>query len=319
MSRFGVLFIIILFSVIGVIVAPHMFFTPNNLLAILEAGSLLGIVAVGVAFVTIGGNYCDLSVPGIMAFAGIIAVQFLRFGIVASIIAAILAGILIGCINGFMVGKLRANPIIWCLSIQFLLTGILRWVLRGTQLYPDMMPGVDANVVEIYYAIYRFRLFGVVPVVAITFIALALLYQFILSKSLYGQRLRMTGSNVDAAKCSGINTSRIIALTFIISGISASIGGLMLSSLSRVGAHYLGEGYDFSTVTAIVLGGVTLLGGRGNIFGVVGGVFSLGMINNIMTFLRVGIFERLFFTGLIFIFIVWFNSFALRKLGKDYV
>ena len=81
----------------------------------------------------------------------------------------------------------------------------------------------------------------------------------------------------------------------------------------------MGEGYDFSTITAIVLGGVTLLGGRGNFVGVVGGVITLGLLSNILTFIGLGTFPQLFVKGFVFILIVWLNTFSLRKLGKDYV
>jgi len=80
----------------------------------------------------------------------------------------------------------------------------------------------------------------------------------------------------------------------------------------------MGEGYDFSTITAIVLGGVTLLG-PGSFVGVIGGVITLGLLSNILTFIGLGTFQQLFVKGFVFILIVWLNTFSLRKLGKDYV
>lgn len=318
-SRFSVYVMLVLFIIIGVCVASDIFLTIGNFVDIIEVGSLLGIVALGVTFVTYSGNYIDMSIPCIMAFSGIMAVQFLSLGLVPSILAAVLTGGLIGFINGFMVGKLKANPIIWTLAVQFLISGLLKWAYSGNQIYPDVIAGSDIKVVESFYAIYRTRIFGSFPLIVVIMLALAILCQLVLSKTRYGQQLRYTGSNRTAAKFSGINTDRVIWIAFILCGVFGGLGGLLLSSLSKTGAFYMGEGYDFSTITAIVLGGVTLVGGRGSFFGVIGGVITLGLLSNIMTFIGLGTFEQFFVKGLVFIFIVWFNSYSLRKLGKDYV
>ena len=319
MSRSGVYIMIALLLILGTIVAPGIFLTFGNLIDILEVGALLGTVALGVTFVTFSGNFLDMSVPSIMAFSGIVAVQLLPLGLAASIAGALLTGSLIGAINGFMVGKLKANPIIWTLAVQFLVSGLLKWAYTGNQIYPDAVAGQNLKVVDAFYAIYRTRLFGSVPLIVVIMLALALLCQFVLARTRFGMQLRLTGSNLKAARCSGINTSGIVWIAFILSGAFAGIGGLLLSSLSKLGAFYMGEGYDFSTITAIVLGGVTLLGGRGSFVGVIGGVITLGLLSNILTFMGLGTFEQLFVKGFVFILIVWLNTFSLRKLGKDYV
>jgi ribose/xylose/arabinose/galactoside ABC-type transport system permease subunit len=319
MSRSGVYIMIALLLIVGTIVAPGIFLTVNNLIDVVEVGALLGTVALGVTFVTYSGNFVDLSVPCIMAFSGIMAVQLLPLGLAASIAGAILTGCLIGTINGFMVGKLKANPIIWTLALQFLVSGLLKWAYTGNQIYPDAVAGGNLRVVESFYAIYRTRLFNFLPLIVVIMLGLAVLCQILLSRTRFGQQLRMTGSNIKAAKCSGINTAGMVWLSFVLCGGFAGIGGLLLSSLSKLGAFYMGEGYDFSTITAIVLGGVTLLGGRGNFVGVIGGVITLGLLSNILTFIGLGTFEQLFVKGFVFILIVWLNTFSLRKLGKDYV
>lgn len=319
MSRFGVYIMIILLLAIGTIVAPGIFLTFRNMIDVLEVGALLGTVALGVTFVTYSGHFLDMSVPSIMAFSGIMAVQVLPLGLAASIAAAVLTGCLIGAINGYMVGKLKANPIIWTLAVQFLVSGLLKWAYTGNQIYPDIVAGGNMKVVEAFYAIYRTKLFGTLPQIVVIMLLLALLCQLVLSWTRYGQQLRLTGSNIKAAKCSGVDTERTVWIAFIICGGFAGVGGLLLSSLSKLGAFYMGEGYDFSTLTAIVLGGVTLLGGRGNFIGVVGGVITLGLLSNILTFMGLGTFPQLFVKGFVFILIVWLNTFSLRKLGRDYV
>ncbi len=319
MSRAGVYLMIVLLIIIGTIIAKDIFLTFNNMIDVLEVGALLGIAALGQTYVTYSGSFVDLSIPCIMAFAGIIAVQLLPYGLFVSIIGAVLVGCLIGAINGYMVGKLKTNPVIWTIAVQFLVSGLLKWVYAGNQIYPDIVASGNMRAVEAFYALYRARIVNTIPSIVVIMLVLAGLSQVALAKTRYGQQLRMTGSNIKAAKCSGINTERVVLIAFILSGAFASISGILLASLSKLGAFYMGEGYDFSTITAVVLGGVTLLGGRGNFLGVVGGVITLGLLSNVMTFLGLGTFEQLFIKGLVFIFIVWLNSLSLRKLGKDYV
>ncbi len=319
MSRSGVYVMILLLLIVGTIVAPNIFLTFNNMIDVIEVGALLGTVALGVTFVTYSGHFVDLSIPSIMAFSGIIAVQILPLGLPVSIFGALLTGCAIGAVNGFMIGKLKANPIIWTLAVQFLVSGMLKWAYTGNQIYPDAVAGINMRVVDAFYAIYRTRLFGAIPLIVVIMLALALICQLVLFKTRYGQQLRVTGSNIKAAKCSGINTERTVWIAFVLCGLFGGIGGLLLSSLSKLGAFYMGEGYDFSTITAIVLGGVTLLGGRGNFAGVIGGVITLGLLSNILTFIGLGTFEQLFVKGFVFILIVWLNTFSLRKLGRDYV
>jgi len=108
----------------------------------------------------------------------------------------------------------------------------------------------------------------------------------------------------------------------MMSALTASIGGIFLASLSKVGAYYNGVGYDFSAVTAIVLGGMTLAGGRGSIIGVIGGVFTLGLLNNLMTLFSIGgfsidTFSQNMIRGIVFIIVVGVNARSLRKMGRD--
>lgn len=317
-TRFGVYAMIILFCIIGIIVSDK-FLTFNNIMNIIEAVSLLGIVSIGVSFITYSGNFCDMSVPATMALSGIVAVQLLPYGIFVSILGSLVSGFVIGIINGFVVGKLKANPIIWTLAVQFIVAGLLRMFYSGNQIYPDVIAGNRMETVEAFYSISRTYIFGVIPLVVVVMIIVAILCQLVISKTKYGRQLTMVGCARKPATFSGINSGNVVMAAFTIASVLGAVGGIFLSSFSKVGAYYMGEGYDFNTVTAIVLGGMTLFGGRGNMAGVVGGVIVIGLLSNIMTFIGMDTFSQYFVKGLIFIFIVWMNSYSLRKLGKDYV
>lgn len=337
-TKFGVFFMIILLCILGSFVSKG-FLTPNNFLNILNAGSYLGIVAVGISFVIFCGQYGDLSAPMTMAVSGVVAVEFMRYGLIPAFIAAIITGLVIGAINGFVVGKLRANAIVWTLAMNFIIEGFVRWSYKGTQIYPDMatektyqtgfflplMAKLDPNIMDIDLATRASAFNGLattypfgVPLVLYVMIGAMIIGYIIQSTSAFGNKLKVVGSNYDVGKMSGINSTKTVMISFMLSSMFAAIAGIFMTSLNQVGAFYIGQGYDFLAVTAIILGGMSLAGGRGNMLGVFGGVFTLGLISNILTLLGVGTFTQKMITGIIFIMVVAVNARSLRKLGRDY-
>lgn len=337
-TKFGVFFMIAVIVALGGIINSN-FLSVSNFLNILKSVSYLGIVATGLSFVLYCGQYGEMSVPMTMAISGVISVEFMRYGIVWAFVSAIVTGIIIGLINGFVVGKLRVNAIIWTLAMNFILEGLVRWSYKGTQIYPDMAtedtyktgfflplmkkldPGIDkidlvAKAAK-YNGLANTYIFGI-PLVTYIMIVVMILGFIIMSKTEFGHKLKVVGSNYKVAKMSGINTVHIIQGAFMMASVCAAIGGVFLTSLNRVGAFYIGQGYDFQCVTAIILGGMSLAGGRGNMLGVFGGVFMLGLIGNILTLIGIGTFTQQIITGVIFIIVVYVNAKSLRKLGRDY-
>jgi ribose/xylose/arabinose/galactoside ABC-type transport system permease subunit len=325
---FGVYLIAVFFLLLGVVLQAtgviQNFISWSNFLNIIDNVSLLGIVVVGMAFVTYSGNYADLSVPTTMALTGIVAVEMLRYGFFPAILAAILVGLLIGLINALVVGKLKANPIIWTLAVNYVTLGIIRLVWANKQIYPETITDNKAAI-SLFDGIFRHELasdlFGNelldIRLPTILMLILMIVGQFILTRTTFGAQLKMTGSAKKAARFSGINVDVVVGMAFVLAAITATIGGLTVTSLSRVGAYYNGTGYDFRAVTAIVIGGMTLAGGRGSIIGVMGGVLVIGFINNIMTLLGVPTLSQDMIRGLIFIIVVGISAKSLRSLGRD--
>ncbi len=317
----GVYLIAIFLIILGIILqltgVINNFLSGQNMLNIVDAVSMLGIVAVGMAFVTYSGHYADLSVPTTMALTGIVAVEMLKFGFLVAVIIAFLVGIVVGIINAIAIGKFRANPIIWTLAVNYMTMGVIRLVWVNKQIYPDMTAST-VRASELFDAIFRFRFFGKIALPMVMMIVLVIVLQFVLRKTKFGVQLKMTGASRTPAKFSGVNVELMIGIAFIICAITATIGGLTVTSLNRVGAWYNGAGYDFKAVTAVVIGGVTLAGGRGAIVGVLGGVLVIGILNNILTLLGVGTFSQDMIRGAIFIIVVFINARSLRKMGRDY-
>ena len=294
------------------------FLTWRNLMNTLEAVTLLGIVSAGVAFITYSQHYVDLSIPGIMALAGIVAVSALEYGFAASVAAGMAAGIAIGIVNGCVIGYLRLNPIIWTLAMMSVLSGVIRKVYAGRQIYPDGATDAGRAFLDLYHA----QVCGVLPLPLAILIVLAAAGHFFMRKTGFGAQLKLTGSSYEVARMTGVNVRRTVAAAFVISAATAALAGILLTSFNKVGAQYIGKGYDFAAITAVVIGGMTLAGGRGNIAGVLGGVIVIALMNNVLSLVRIGTFSfsefhKAIFQGAVFILVVGINSYARRKSGLD--
>jgi len=294
------------------------FLVTENLLNALRAVTLMGIVSVGVAFITYSRHYVDLSIPGIMALSGTVAVWALQYGIVASLAAGLSAGLVIGLVNGMVVGYLRLNPIIWTLAMMSVLSGVIRWAYAGRQIYPDEATAAGRAFLDLYHH----AVFGVVPLPVVVLIIAAVAGHVVMRHTGYGAALKLTGSNYEVARLSGAGVKRVVASAFVISSLTSGVAGILLTSFNKVGAVYIGDGYDFKTITAVVLGGMTLAGGRGNIAGVMGGVMAIALMNNVMSLVRIGEFtigqfQQNIVQGAVFILVVGINSFSRRKAGSD--
>jgi ribose/xylose/arabinose/galactoside ABC-type transport system permease subunit len=278
---------------------------------VLRSVTLLGIVAIGVAFTAYGKHYVDLSIPAVMTCAGMAAVSALPWGIGAGLACGLLAGLAIGFVNGWVVGYLRVNPIIWTLAMVFLLDGLLRMVYSGHQIYPDAAtPGGSA-----FLGLSQLNVLGVFPGTTLFMLGLAAVGQWLMKRTRFGAQTQLTGAAYDVARLSGVPVERIVMLTFLASAFTGTAAGLLLTSLNRQGTFDTGVGYDFDAVTAVVLGGVALTGGRGSVFGVLGGLLVIGVLVNLMTLLGLNSFAQMVVKGAVFVVVVGLTSWLSRRTG----
>ena len=314
-NRVGIYLVVALLLIVGGIIAPGKYFTGANIRSTIQAIALLGMVSVGMSFVTFSANYADMSAPMTIAFSGMITVTTLWMGFWPAVFCGVAAGTFIGLVNGIMVGKFRAHPIIWTMAFNFVLSGIVRWIYGGTQVYPDRIAANNPQAVEIFTSLARSSWLGI-PKMIIVMILMFITGHFLLTGSKFGNQLKVVGSNYEVARLSGINVAKSIILVYVINAICCSIAGIFLASLSKTGAYYTGDGYDFRAVTSVLLGGMTLVGGRGHIIGVFGGVITIGMLSNIMNLIGIPTFNQWLVQGIVFLFIVWLSTNSSRKLGR---
>jgi ribose/xylose/arabinose/galactoside ABC-type transport system permease subunit len=315
-NRVGIYAVIAALLVLGGFVAPGKYFTAANIRATVQAIALLGMVSVGMAFVTFSANYADMSAPMTIAFSGMITVTTLWMGFWPAVICGTVAGTALGFINGIMVGKFRAHPIIWTMAFNFVMSGIVRWIWSGTQIYPDMIAANNPRAVEVFNAISRSSFNGI-PVMVIVMILMFIAGHFLLTGTKFGSQLKVVGSSYEVGRLSGIDVVKSIILVYVFNAVCCSVAGIFLASVSKTGAYYTGDGYDFRAVTSVLLGGMTLAGGRGHMVGVFGGVITIGILSNIMNLIGIPTFNQWLVQGIVFLFIVWLNTNSSRRLGRE--
>jgi ribose/xylose/arabinose/galactoside ABC-type transport system permease subunit len=198
------------------------------------------------------------------------------------------------------------------------LSGVIRKAYGGKQVYPDEATAAGKAFLDLYHI----ELFGVIPLPFALLAVLAVAADFVMRRTAFGAQLKLTGSAYEAARMTGINVRRVVALAFVISAAISAVAGILLTSFNKVGAHYVGANYDFQAVTAVVIGGMTLAGGRGSIAGVMGGVAVIALLNKDMSLVRfgdfvIGDFQKNIVLGAVFILVVGINSFSRRKSGLD--
>jgi ribose transport system permease protein len=195
-------------------------------------------------------------------------------------IAALLAlgvGGGIGLINGLAVTVLRLPALIATLAMMSITRGVAYLISDGRNIAP---------VPDIYVDIQALRIFGI-PFVIIFTGLVALLAHFVLTRTRFGREIYATGGNAVAARLAGIQTNRVILLAYMISGVAAALGGLMITARLEAGAATAGFGYELTVISAVVIGGVSLFGGEGRIAGVLLGVILLGLVQNAVNLLNV--------------------------------
>jgi len=275
--------------------ASDKFLVPSNITNILRSTITTGIVAVGMTYVMISGNF-DLSVGATITFGCVLAMTMDPSdarGTVLAIIVPVLAGAVIGVINGTLVGYLRLNPFITTLGMQFVVLATSQIYVGGRHLWVPSK--------HIFFESLANGFFLGVPISMIILIILVIVAQLVLSYTNYGIYLKVSGENRDAARLSGVKVEKIVFFSFLLVSILAGLSGSVLASWVRDCDPSSTKGYEFDIITAVVLGGTSLLGGRGNVANTFAGVLILQIIVNAMLLLGIAYQYQLMVRGIVLI------------------
>ncbi len=274
----GLLTVILICGVILSFASP-VFLSIINIENLLFTATIVAVVAIGQAFVILVAGI-DLSVGAVLALSSVLAVGLsLQDGlpVPVAIVAALLIGGGIGLVNGLCATVLRIPPLIATLAMMSIARGAAFLYSGGRNIAP---------VPKVFVEVQAARIFGI-PVVILFTLALAVIAHFVLTRTSFGRSIYATGGNPVAARLAGIRTDRVTVIAFVISGLTAAIGGLMITARLEAGAATAAFGMELTVISAVVIGGVSLFGGEGKIVGVLLGVLLLGLVQNAVNLLNV--------------------------------
>ena len=310
-QRWGIFFI--LAAPIAILLAINpVFRQPGNLFNLWQQSSIIGVLAVGQTIVIILGGF-DLSVGAVAALAGVVCYLIFGYGggieiLAAGMLGGLAACIVVGVINGLLVTKVKITPLIATLGALSLVRGFVLIVSDGQLVYAE---GIAYDFAEFLQG----SILGM-PVAGLIFLVLAIVAWVLLRFTVFGQFVFAIGGNEKAALLAGIPVSKVKIIAYAICSVTAGIGGILLASRTASALPNAGVNYELQAITAAVIGGATLGGGKGSIAGTVLGVLLLTAIGNGLNLYNVSPFWQTGVTGAILLIAVAFSNFSNGSLAR---
>jgi ribose/xylose/arabinose/galactoside ABC-type transport system permease subunit len=283
-----------------------LFLTTANLLSILLASSLIGIVAVGETFVIVTGGV-DLSPGSVVALTGVISGMALHAGapLPLAVASGIVLGMAIGAFNAFAITVLNMSPFIVTLAMLAMARGMAFIVTNGATVFgfSDAFDNIGGGN------------WGPVPIAAIITLGVFLVAGVVLQRTVFGAEVYAVGGNREAARLAGIPVGRTLALVYIIAGGMAGLGGVVLTGRLDSAQPIAATGMELNAIAAVVIGGASLFGGKGSMMGTLLGVLIIGLINNGLTLKNVQPFWVQFIQGAVIFGAVLIDSLNQKRRG----
>ncbi|MGB3909025.1 MAG: ABC transporter permease [Pseudolysinimonas sp.] len=300
-------FIVVL---IAVAIFVPAFYQPANLLNVARQSSIVGVVAIGMTFVILTGGI-DLSVGSILALSGVTMAMLINQGMAPglAIVLALVVGVVAGLVNGLAVAVLRIQPFIVTLATMVAITGIALRVTNGG-------PQPFNNVGDLFNFLGSGNVFGL-PGPFLVFLIVAVIGILVLRYLTFGRYLYAIGGSTEAARLSGVPTTKTLLTAYALSGLTAALAGVMTASRLGVGSPTAGGLANLDAITAVVIGGTSLLGGTGGAIGTVFGAVLLAVMSNLMNLIGISPFDQQIVKGAVIVLAVLFAMHATRKRISD--
>lgn len=276
------------------------FYSFSNISNILEQVGLIGILAGGVAFVLVGGGF-DLSAAANLCCSAVAGALVMKHtgNMFLGILMIFAVALSIGLLNGISAGYLGMVPFIVTLSSMTIAEGIGILLSQSKSVV-----GIPQTFIKVFSA----KILGI-PLMIYVLLMISTLYWLLLNKSSFGRKIIATGSNEHTAVICGINTRRIRLFTYLISAISSAIAAIFLTArLGCATMQMAGSGTGMDVLCSAILGGVSLSGGRGNMWGVFLGACLMVMYNNIINLTGMDYFTSQVLKGILILLITWFDA-----------
>ncbi len=301
---------------LGAIIAVFALFTSlnknfmswTNVVNILVAASLIGMVAIGHTYLIIAGQN-DLSPGSLAALSGVIVALLLGWGlpIPVAIILTMAVGAVVGLFNAFMVNKIKLEAFIATLVTQSIVRGFAYIACGGK-------PIAISNMTFIKMGNARFL---DIPVAVWLMVVSILIFGFILAKTKFGRSVYAIGGSSEAARLAGLNPKRIITICFVMIGVLTSLGGIVFAARMNAGQPAANVNLEFDAITAVILGGVSFAGGVGSMGGTVLGILLIQAFNTGLTMVNVPSFWQYVARGGLLLFALTFDYIRKERRNKE--
>ncbi|MER2106777.1 MAG: ABC transporter permease [Solibacillus sp.] len=302
-SKYGIVFVLLGMIIIMSFLSDA-FLTTQNILNIIRQISFIGIVAMGVTIVIITTGI-DLSSGSVIALTSVIVASFAHPGdsIIIALMIGMGVGAVCGAVNGVITAKGKIPPFIATLGMMTAARGLALLVSDGRPV---------PNLSESFMFLGKGEIFGI-PVPIIVFLLVGIISHILLSKTRFGKYTYAIGGNVHAAKICGINVDRTLILIYMYAGLLSAIAGILLTARISVGQPSMGVSFELDAIAAAVIGGTSLAGGVGTIFGTIIGALIIGVLNNSLDLLGVSSYWQQILKGGIIVAAVLIDSRKNKK------
>jgi ribose/xylose/arabinose/galactoside ABC-type transport system permease subunit len=297
-SEIVVLVAFVLLFIAFSIISPN-FITLKNLMNVLMYASILGVIATAMTMVILSGGL-DISVGSVIGLTATITAVVVNdgYGVVAGIASGVVVGGVCGLINGFSITILRVNPLITTLATMSLFRGIAGVLVNGISV---VIVGDEIQWIGMGY------IADIIPICSVIMLASFAVIWYVLKYTPFGRKVYAIGGNAEASRLAGINVRNVRLIIYIVCGLMAGLGGVIMASQTGCGVPMAGEGYEMDVIAAVILGGTALSGGKGKILGTLIGVLILAVLSNGLTLLSVGMYIQKIIKGLVLLGAVVFD------------
>lgn len=301
LKRFSTVIILLLLIAVFSLSSAS-FFTAKNFINILRQISVLGILSVGMTFVIISGGM-DLSVGSLLGLTGVVCAKLIvQAGMnpALSILITLVMMALVGILTGFLIVKLNVSAIVITLGMMTVTRGIAYILSGGIPIYD-----IPESVVYLGQGYI-----GPIPVPVVTMLVIVVVAAFVLRKTYWGRFVYAIGGNEEATRLAGVSVNKIKVALYSISGFLSGIAGITLMARISSGAPTSGTGTEMDVVTAAVIGGVSISGGKGSIIGAFIGAMIIGILSNGLTIMNIGEYYQQVVKGAVLILAVAFDAYS---------
>jgi ribose/xylose/arabinose/galactoside ABC-type transport system permease subunit len=297
---------LIVFEVTTRVLGKPSFLTAKSLLNVLDQSAAHAVIAVGMTFVILTAGI-DLSIGSVIALGGVVAAKVVLSGgeptwlwLGLGALAGLLVGLAAGGVSGTLITFFRVPPFIATLALMSSLRGLARIVTRGRPVSP--LP-------EGYEILGRFRIGGLVPLDVLVMLAVFILGAVILNTTRFGRHVLAIGGSEESARLSGVPVARVTWIVYAMSGLLAAFGGLIVSSKLGSGDPNVGMGDELNVIAAVVVGGTSLMGGRGSIGGTFVGLLIVSVLSSGLNWVGVETFGQQVILGAVILGAVLLDRF----------